>query len=118
MAVYPEHFLTENLATRHRFDVANYTLHSTWYFLKSADYTNIWVEWEQESQDGNQCYAYFEASDGITSVNSTAFNTDLLTWQNSVKKIMSLAGFNNVLCTFKLYVKGKGRVRGIVGLLT
>lgn len=114
----PEHFLTENLGTRHRFDVANWTLHSTWYFLKSADYTEIWVEWEQESQDGNQCYAEFEASDGITTAPTLFFNTNLTTWQDSSQKPISLAGFNNVLCTFKLYVKGKGRVRGITGLLT
>jgi len=118
MSVYPEHFLTEDIGNRHRFDVGSYTLHSTWYFLKSTDYDTLWVEWEQESQDGTQCYAYFEATDGVSSVNSAAFNTNLLTWQDAGKKTISLAGFNNVLCEFRLYVNGKGRVRGVTALLT
>lgn len=121
---YPEHILpTDDLSRRMRFDVAQpyaaylgYTLHKIWHWLKSSDYTELWVELEIESQDGTWVWAFMEATDGITTAVSAEFSTNLQTWQDSGKSIISLAGFNNVICDLKLYVGGKGRVRGVVAL--
>jgi hypothetical protein len=117
MAVNPEHFLTEDLGTRYRYDTTGYAVIKTWHFLKSSDYDDVWLEWEQQSVDGNICYAKFKITDGVTTVWSAVYSTANTAWQDSAKKVIDVSTLNNVILTLELHGKAKGRVRGIVGLL-
>lgn len=115
----PEHFWTEPLGDRYRFDEASYTTIELRHILKSSDYETIWLEWEQQSIDSNPCSVRFIVSDGVNpNVTVGPFTTNNLAWQDSTLLIGDISGLNNVVLTVIMEAVGNGRARGIVGLLT
>lgn len=118
MAVIPEHFLTEELGDRYQFDTAGWAVVSSWRFVKSADYNTVWLYYQLQSVDGNMASSYFKITDSVNTAVTAPYQTNNVAWQDSGKRIADISALNNVVCTLTLYGTAKGRVRGIVGLIT
>lgn len=113
----PEHFWTEPLGDRYAFDNVPEDVVETRYFLKSEDYTEVWVEWELQAPGLVLVTTRFKIDDGVNPpVYSSYFSTALGTWQDSGKKVIDISGLLNVVCTIQLLGGGSGKVRGIVAL--
>jgi hypothetical protein len=119
MPANPEHFWTQPLGDRFRHDGGSWEVVETRHFLNSTDYTNVYCEWQQQSIDSNNVDCYFEVDDGVNpAVNSGTFTTALLTWQDSTLRTIDISGLTNTMCALKVYMRGNGRIRGPVGLLS